>query len=180
MRTGRLLAAGGLTAVLAVGAISITTMNRATNHIVAAAVSSAYTLDELDLGADWIAVVRPTGSNDVHWNSADRAAWTSEKAGRALIYNDQQAEVLQVIKGDLKGRVVIRNIGGTVGDTRYEIEGLKALRQGATYLVYLKAFDTPTKEGSERAISFVGQEQGIFELAGSEWTSHWGLTIPAQ
>ena len=94
-----------------------------------------------------------------------------------MIYNDQEVVVVKLFAGDAPRSLTIRNIGGIVGDTRYEIEGLEPLRKGADYLVYLRAFETPTQEGMETAISFVGQEQGIFESADDGFVNHLGLKV---
>jgi hypothetical protein len=69
--------------------------------------------------------------------------------------------VVRVLRGSAEGSLVLRNIGGTVGDTRIEVEGLEPLERNNLY-VFLETVETPTQEGAETALSFVGQQQGIF------------------
>ncbi len=147
------------------------------HHIIASSVSFEYTLDELTEKADAIAVVRATGNDRVHWNNASNAKWVPDKPGGAMIYNDQDVTVVELVRGDLDSSLTIRNIGGTVGDTRYELEGLEPLTKGVDYLVFLKTFETHTQEGSEKALSFVGQEQGVFVASGTSFVSNHGLSV---
>lgn len=150
---------------------------RLAQHTVVSSVSFEYTLDELTKSAQAIAVVRATGSDRVHWNNADNVKWVSSSAGGAMIYNDQEVVVVELLRGDLDRNTTIRNLGGTVGDTRYELEGLKPLIKGIDYLVFLTEFDTPTQEGTEKALSFVGQEQGVFVASGASFISSHGLSV---
>lgn len=147
------------------------------HHIVASASSIRYTLQDLQNAAEIIAVVKPTGKDSEHWNNAKNSAWVSEKPGRAMIYNDQEVVVVDVIRGQAPSTLTIRNIGGTVGDTMYELEGLEPLEQGAQYLVFLKTFQTPTEEGTEAALSFVGQDQGVFMRSGDAFANDLGLSV---
>lgn len=150
------------------------------HHIIVSSVSFEYTLDELTTHADAIAVVRATGNDRVHWNNATNAKWVSDEPGGAMIYNDQEALVVDLVRGELDQMLTIRNVGGTVGDTRYELEGLAPLVQGVDYLVFLKTFETPTQEGTETAISFFGQEQGVFVANGPDFVSDHGLRVASE
>jgi len=118
----------------------------------------------------------PTGENRVHWNSADGKAW-SDDLGRSMIYNDQTLEVLETIKGERSSRIIVRNLGGRVDDALFEFEGMSELAVGDTYLLFLEEVDTPTSEGTERALSFVRQHQGVFRLNGEVFESSAGLSV---
>lgn len=146
------------------------------HHIVRTALVIPMSLAQLEGAADVIAVVRPTGKDDVHWNNASNSRWTSDD-GRAMIYNDQQVVVVNLLRGEAPSTLLIRNIGGTVGDTSFELEGLEPLAAGQLYLVFLETVETPTKEGSETAISFVAQEQGVFAPAGETYSNDLGLSV---
>ena len=162
-----------------VGLVAANKSPAADHHIVASTTSARYTIDMLLNSAETIAIVEPTGQDIVHWNSDDNSPWTSELPGRAMIYNDQEVKVIQLIRGNVPRMIKIRNIGGIVGNTEYELEGLEALEPGTQYLVFLRSFDTPTSDGFERAVSFVGQNQGIFLASDAGFVSNVGLRIAA-
>ena len=148
-----------------------------TSHIVASSSGFLYTLDELRTAAEAIVVVQATGNDKVHWNNARNARWESELPGRVLIYNDQEVRVISTFKGDIGPLLTVRNIGGTVGSTRYQLEGLEPIQRGVDYLAFLKMFETPTESGFEEAISFVGQGQGLFKASGDLFVSSSGLIV---
>jgi hypothetical protein len=94
-----------------------------------------------------------------------------------MIYNDQTVEVLRVLKGDTPSQLTIRNVGGTVGTVEFVLEGLRPLSAGSQYVVYLERVQAPTREGTESAISFVAQGQGLFELTDSGFVNSAGLRL---
>lgn len=134
------------------------------------------TLPELIDAADFVAIVRATGKDQVHWNNASNTKWESE-ANLAMIYNDQEVVVIDSIRGDAPTSLVIRNVGGTVGDTSFELTGLEPLVPGRDYLLFLEAVSTPTAEGEEESVSFVGLEQGIFVQSGLVYSNIYGLSV---
>lgn len=154
-------------------------LDRIRFHIVASALPPALTVDQLMEGATIIAVVEPTGNDFVHWNNASNTRWESDTPGRALIYNDQEVRVERVLKGKAPDILTIRNIGGVVGDTRYEIEDLEPLVPGKQYVVLLAEYSTPTQDGFEQAISFVAQGQGIFEIGANRAVNAFGADFPS-
>ncbi len=83
-----------------------------------------------------------------------------------MIYNDQEVDVIRVLRGRVPATLTIRNIGGTVGDTTFELIGLESLKTGQEYLVFLEGVATPTETGTEWALSFVAQERGVFWKTG--------------
>lgn len=137
------------------------------HHIVSSAISAPLTLEQLARAADMVVVVRPTGSDAVHWNSKTNTKWTSDGPARPMIYNDQEVAVVDVLQGRASATFTVRNIGGVIGDTKYEFEGLEPLAKGEVYLLFLETVETPTKEGLQSAVSFVGQDQGVFRSVGS-------------
>lgn len=173
MRRG-ILAAAVISALAALNALAAPP--QITSHLVASAVIVPMDLKQLWGKAETVALVRPTGQNTIHWNNADNRQWESD-LGRAMIYNDQVVEVLKVNKGKTSSVLTIRNIGGVVGNVRYEVDGLTELQAGTEYLVFLATFDTPTREGFERAVSFVGQQQGIFAPAAGSFLNPLGLVV---
>lgn len=152
--------------------------DQARHHIVATALPPTLTVDQLMEGATIIAIVEPTGNDYVHWNNAANTRWESDMPGRAMIYNDQEVRVVRVLKGTAPETLVIRNIGGVVGDTRYEVEDLESLSAGKQYVVLLAEYPTPTQEGVELAVSFVAQGQGIFEIGAARAVNALGAEFP--
>lgn len=135
----------------------------AQEHVVVAPISPLrFSLQDLSRAADVIATVRPTGRDRVHWNNQTNTRWTSPDKLLPMIYNDQEVVVIDQLRGAAPHRLIVRNIGGVVGNTRFEIEDLDPLEPAHLYLVFLEFVDTPTQEGSERALSFVARHQGIF------------------
>lgn len=161
----------GLSALLllAIGSWAAMGNQPALRHhlMVARVVTTPMTVAQLTDAADIVAMVRPTGNNWAHWNSTANAAWDSSDERLPMIYNDQEVSVVELFRGTVADRLTIRNIGGTVGDTAFELEGLDALAPGSVYLVFLESVQTPTREGWEMAVSFVGQEEGVFLVTNS-------------
>lgn len=151
---------------------------RISHRIVVSALYPTLTVDELIEGATIIAVVEPTGNDRVHWNNASNTRWESDTAGLAMIYNDQEVRVVRLLRGTAPKILVIRNIGGVIGDTSYEREDLEPLALGKQYVVLLAEYPTPTEEGVELAISFVEQGQGIFEIGPDSATNAYGAEFP--
>jgi len=148
------------------------------HHIVLSSVGSTpLTIAEMTEAADVVALVRPTGMDRVHWNSAANSSWTPTDERLAMIYNDQQVEVVDLLRGRVGQSITIRNIGGLVGDTLMEMEGLEPLDPPSTYLVFLETVDTPTREGWESALSFISQGQGIFVSDGRGFVNDYGLSV---
>lgn len=149
------------------------------HHYVALSVSVPMTVDDLTRAAEIVAVVRPTGKSDVHWNNASNTAWTSDTL-RAMIYNDQEVDVIRVLRGKTPPTLTIRNIGGTVGDTTFELSGLEPLKSGQEYLVFLEGVATPTETGTEWALSFVAQQRGVFWKTGAGFANSDGLSVTVE
>lgn len=167
----------GLVVVAAVGLILLSS-GQEPQRIVITATTEQRSIADLTASAEIIAIVVPTGSDDAHWNNADNSRWESDDSRIvAMIYNDQTVEVLRVLKGDAPSQLTIRNIGGTVDRVEFVLEGLRPLRAGSQYLVYLERVETPTREGAESAISFVAQGQGLFELTDSVFVNSAGLNV---
>lgn len=174
-RTLTLLAIGaGLVAIAA--AMVSTSFQAQREHIVVTTVSVEHSIEDLTRGATVVAIVEPTGRDRVHWNSADNTRWESDRPGATMIYNDQEVRVVKVLQGTITSpTLTVRNIGGVVGDVEYRIEGLDPLMKGRSYLLFLREFETPTREGTERAWSFVAQEQGVFALSETGYANARGL-----
>lgn len=167
----------GLVVVAAVGLVLLTS-GQERQRIVITATTEQRSIADLTAAAEIIAIVVPTGSNDAHWNNADNSRWESEDSRIvAMIYNDQTVEVRRVLKGDAPSQLTIRNIGGTVDSVEFVLEGLRPLKAGSQYLVYLERVEAPTREGAEAAISFVAQGQGLFELTDSGFVNSAGLNV---
>ena len=135
------------------------------------------TVRQLTAAADIIAVVRPTGNDHVHWNSAQNRQWVPTDERQAMIYNDQELTVVRLLRGEAADSIIVRNIGGTVGDSSFEYEGLEALDPAHLYVVFLETVETPTEEGAETALSFVGQGQGVFVDTQDAYVSVFGQEV---
>jgi hypothetical protein len=165
-------------AVLGIAGLILLLNAQQRDLIVITSAGPEVSIEDLTASAEIIAIVTATGENKVHWNSEDNSKWESQDARvLAMIYNDQTVEAIRILKGEVPDRLTIRNIGGTVDGTEFRLDGLKEMREGSQYLVYLKTFDTPTREGVESALSFVAQGQGIFELTEHGFVNEVGLTI---
>lgn len=119
--------------------------------------------------AETIAILRPTGSTDVHWNSADGQPWTAESlAHGAWIYRDDEMEVVRTIRGVLPDTIVVRGVGGKVGNVEMVYEGQPEWRAGQSYLVLLRQEQTPTREGFELHWTVPFHDLGVFESVGPD------------
>lgn len=138
-----------------------------------------YDLAELLERADAVAVVSAKGAPSVHWNSADNAEWASDRIGiQSHIYSDQTVEVLRVLTGALSGpEIVVRGVGGRVGDVMVEYDAAVEWTIGGPQLVFLRLEATPTREGVEQLWTVVWLEHGVFAPEGEGiWRNPIGLT----
>lgn len=101
--------------------------------------------DELVAKADAI-VVGEVVSVESYWN---------EKG--TLIVTDAVIAVEESLIGDKQGTVVVRTIGGTVGEYTVVASGHPTFEQGERLLVFL----TPRKDGTDRVL---GYRQGQFRI----------------
>jgi hypothetical protein len=99
----------------------------------------------------------------VHWNNAANEPWRTDALGRVShIYRDQRFDIDRVLVGSLSARqmsarqIVIRGVGGTVGDYDVTYTDAASLQIGNSYLVFLREEDTPTREGEERSWTTCG------------------------
>lgn len=139
-----------------------------------------YTIAELIDYADAIAIVRPSEQTVVHWNSSDGVPWgtTRDYGKRVHIYRDQSYEVVMVIAGTLpQPSVLVRGVGGTIGNVTLAYGDHPHALPGETYLAFLTQEDTPTREGFERAWTISWQREGLFHMSESGWTNESGKTI---
>lgn len=170
----------GLVLVIAIGLILVLGQER--QRIEITSTTEEWSIADLTAAAEMIAIVVPTGSSDAHWNNADNSRWESKDPRRVpMIYNDQVVDVLRVLKGDMPSELIIRNIGGTVDNVEFVFEGLRPLKAGSQYLVYLERVEAPTDQGFEAAISFVAQGQGLFEFTDGGFVNAAGLrSVPSE
>lgn len=125
---------------------------------------------DLAARADAVAIVEPASLEDVHWNSAKNHDWGDGTAAKpSVILTDRLVNVRRVLRGQLGDQTWLRSPGGTVGDVTWHFEDEVDLRPGTRYLVFLKWVETPTEEGSEKALIIVGQQNGTFEASAAGW-----------
>ncbi len=122
-------------------------------------------------GSDAVAVVRFTGESTVRWNSADNKRWEPEVGSGvgAWIYRDDMMDVVRVIRGSLPGRLVVRGVGGTVGNVTMVHESQTEWLVDRPYLLFLRREQTPTQEGWEEAWTVTWLEHGAFEERAGGW-----------
>lgn len=165
----RLAMVGGLVTLGAMALIGNFFAERQHPLIRVDAAGPQYSVDELWDAAEIVAVVVPTGSQRERWNNASNTIWesVSDSGKLPMIFRDEEVAVVIVLKGNPPGSLTIRNIGGLADGIQFEYTGLFDLKTTQQYLVFLETVQTPTEEGSEEAISFVAQGQGLWSsLAG--------------
>lgn|GEM_PF-3364162 len=125
-----------------------------------------YTADDLIERAAVVALVRPTGVRQSHWNSASNHQWEApEGSGLVpMIVTDQQMRVVRGFRGTSDGDLIsVRTIGGTVGAIEFVDVDTQALRASDTYLVFLGRDDWRGQDVVERGIfSPLGGMQAIY------------------
>lgn len=157
----------------AVGIATTVALSRPPPPVRMITVTNSYPEPTVDLlaTADAVAIIAGTDQRQEHWNSAENTEWESDSNARmALIYRDEEVQVIRVLKGDLAGRETIRGVGGRVGDVEVVMHGSHPFEVGKEYLVFLSYADTPTQEGSERALTVHFMGLGSFErVDGTVW-----------
>lgn len=139
-----------------------------------------YTIADLIDYADAIALVRPREQVDVHWNSVDGEPWgsTTDFGKRVHIYRDQSYEVLMVVAGNVpQPSVLVRGVGGTIGNVTLAYADHPHVLPGETYLAFLTQEDTPVRGGFERAWTISWQREGLFHHSDNGWTNESGKSI---
>ena len=76
---------------------------------------------------------------------------------RTLIYTDVRVQVLDTLKGNAAGEIVITQPGGTVGKLRVDVPGAAAYRAGQEMVLFL----APTPEGRYQV---AGLSRGKFDV----------------
>ncbi|PZR60594.1 MAG: hypothetical protein DLM71_10530 [Chloroflexi bacterium] len=116
-----------------------------------------------------------------HWNDAANLPWALGEVGKkSHIYRDETIVVTKVLSGSIAASsIIVRALGGTVGDMSIEYEEDVRLQAGKSYIGFLRREDTPTQEGSERFWTFVWQGNGVFTQTGTGWQNYAGMTASA-
>jgi len=109
------------------------------------AVVERLSVEDLARGADAIVVARVVATS---------AAWNE---GRTKIYTFTTLEVSDALKGGPAGRVVVKELGGAVGDIAMEASGAPRFSAGEEVLVFLR-------RDSEGAYRTRGLAQGKMRL----------------
>ncbi len=143
------------------------------------ALAQPYGAAELWEASDLVALVVPIGGQTEQWNNATNTRWEADPESGILpmVFRDESVAVVTLLKGAAPESLTIRNLGGVTDGVEFAYEGLYDLKNGSQYLVFLQAVDTPTETGSERAISFVGQGQGLFTTVDGGFQNSVGLTL---
>lgn len=125
------------------------------------------------------AVIRPTGERSAHWNSVRNVNWHPQDA---LIYTDSTVEVVRLIKGIAPSRLVLRQLGGSVGNATMSVEDLGLIGGSGSYLAFLIERQTPTEQGTELAWTLEGYEGLFAHGAGGGWRNETtgGETTPEE
>jgi len=178
----RLVAAA--VAVTAVGVLSwLATNGRYPAGIMhVSSIGMAVTLAELRSTSELVMLVRPTGTSNVHWNSADNQQWQDREGASAMIVRDDVFEVSMIVKGSYKDPyITIRGVGGVVGDVTYVHDQQEPWVSGGLYLVFLNYQPTPTREGTEMAWAESYFGQSAFRLReGDLWKNSAQLAVRLQ
>ena len=95
-------------------------------HASWSAVVERLSVEDLARGADAIVVARVVATS---------AAWNE---GRTKIYTFTTLEVSDALKGGPAGRVVVKELGGAVGDIAMEASGAPRFSAGEEVLVFLR------------------------------------------
>jgi hypothetical protein len=134
---------------------------------------TTYTLADLEQASEAIAVVEFKSNDRTFWNSQDNAPWEPEIASGklALIYRDDTFAVLDTLKGKLPDTLVVRGVGGQVGNVHMDYEGQVDWVKGAHYLLFLRRDDTPFEIGTERMWTVVWTGGGSFESSADGWVN---------
>lgn len=118
-----------------------------------------------------IAVVEFERTERVFWNSRSGNRWQPEiGSGKLdLIYRDDIFRVDNVLKGDLPPAVVVRGVGGQIGDVHLDFEGQVDWQRQVPCLLFLRRDETPFDIGFERAWTVAWSASGSFVQSGDRW-----------
>lgn len=137
--------------------------------------SSPYrTVDQLAAASDAVVVLHSTGHADVHWNSSDGRAWSSDdRTHPAYIYSDEDVVVDRVLRGSMEpGKLSLRKLGGTADGVRMVFDDDPHLATDTEYLVFLTNYPTPTESGSEARWTIQWMSLGVFtHVDGKTWVN---------
>ena len=100
--------------------------------------------DQCDM-AEVIVVARATGQS---------AEWDDN---RLRIYTDTRFEVEQTVKGDVAGVIIVRQLGGQVGDIGMSVAGSPVFLEGERYVLFLNI----RPDGKYRVVGF---SQGCYPV----------------
>ncbi len=150
-------------AILVLLGVASSLKPNATHHYRLSGSYPEYSVEDLLALTDAVAIVTPKGDPTVHWNSADNTPWALGDVGRrSFIYADQPVSVERLLSGELPGELVVRSVGGIVGDYELEFEEAPVWDRNVQVLVLLRSEKTPTKEGVEVAWTVVRSGHGVF------------------
>jgi len=76
---------------------------------------------------------------------------------RLRIYTDTRFEVEQTVKGDVGGIIIMRQLGGQVGDIGMSVAGSPVFLEGESYVLFLD----PRPDGKFRVVGF---SQGCYPV----------------
>lgn len=101
-------------------------------------------------------------------------------------YTDESPEgsgrrVLQVVSGPLaEGPIVVRSVGGRVGDYEVEYRDAVEFLADTEYVLLLERIDTPTRDGTQEMWVTVNLGHGVFASgADGRWRNMLGLEFPS-
>ena len=87
------------------------------------------------------------------------SAWSQWNAEHSLIYTYTEFRVTQTLKGSPPQRLVVKQLGGTVGDTTQHVSGVRYWVPGEESVLFLR----PSEAGDSTHI-VVGLVQGNFRM----------------
>lgn len=87
--------------------------------------------------------------------------------------------MIRAWKGAEPGDILtVRGIGGTAGGVHLHFDGMDELEPGATYLLFLRRVDWPTREGVDQdVLTPVAHGQGVFRQGPMELENAAALKI---
>lgn len=135
------------------------------------------TVQDLVDRASALAIVKPTGVMNAHWNAADNHKWG--KVGQdSYVYKEVEVELVASVTGEVPKKFTIRDLGGSADGYKVTFDGSTEWTSDETYLVFLAEVPFPTKEGDETVWTSVRLGQGVFHQEGPSWYEPiQGLTI---
>ncbi len=142
-----------------------------------------YDTADLAIHADAVAVVRPVGLPNIHWNNRANEPWAVDDMGRVShILRDQRVVIDQVLAGTLADKdIIVRGVGGRLGHFEVVYEDAPTFDEGARYLAFLHQESTPTREGPEFMWTTVWLGHGVFRQDRSGvWLNVIGKVLDAR